>query len=77
MRGNLSIGTGAALTGIRLIGKDDKNYTNGQHGYFVIQQGTIKRKETSPDLEMLYYIQLTGLPGLTGPVGLTWTCFID
>ena len=36
MRGYLSIGTGAALTGIRLIGKDDTNETNGQHGYFVI-----------------------------------------
>ena len=48
MRGYLSIGTGAAVTGITLIGKDDKNDTNGQHGYFVIQQGTIQRKETSP-----------------------------
>ena len=27
MRGYLSIGTGAALTGIRLIGKDDTNDT--------------------------------------------------
>ena len=36
MRGYLSIGTGAAVTGITLIGKDDKNDTNGQHGYFVI-----------------------------------------
>ena len=41
MRGYLSIGTGAALTGIRLIGKDDTNDTNDTKPHVVVVGGGI------------------------------------
>ena len=41
MRGYLSIGTGAAVTGIRLIGKDDTNDTNDTKPHVVVVGGGI------------------------------------